>query len=43
MDLDGTPSNRKGDYYEDVFISYKEEEGWSKPKNIGASDKQSWS
>ena len=35
MDLDGTPSNRKGDYYEDVFISYKEEEGWSKPKNIG--------
>lgn len=35
MDLDGSSSHRKGDYFEDIFVSKKTEEGWSKPTNIG--------
>jgi len=35
MDLDGKSSARNGDYFEDVFISHKNNEVWSKPANIG--------
>jgi hypothetical protein len=37
MDLQGKPSSRTGDYYEDVFFTTKKEEEWGIPKNIGPS------